>query len=82
VLAAQHLKNVTDSEWIAELVAHISDLMRSSARAMLAAVIVGKRDPQVQAELALGQLRPKIGSLRDWSDISTSTMPRGVRCPV
>jgi transposase len=123
LLNAQHLKkvpgrktDVTDSEWIAELVAHglvrpsfvpppgirrlrdltryrtaltedrtreiqrlqnvledagvkldcvVSDPMGSSARAMLAALIVGERDPQVLAELALGRMRPKIGSLRE-----------------
>jgi transposase len=123
LLNAQHLKkvpgrktDVTDSEWIAELVARglvrpsfvpppgirrlrhltryrtaltedrtreiqrlqnvledagvkldcvVSGLMGSSARAMLAALIVGERDSQVLAELALGRMRPKIGSLRE-----------------
>jgi len=123
LLNAQHLKkvpgrktDVTDSEWIAELVAHglvrpsfvpppgirrlrdltryrtaltehktreiqrlqnvledagvkldcvVSDIMGRSARAMLAALIAGERDPQVLAELALGRMRPKIGSLRE-----------------
>jgi transposase len=123
LLNAQHLKevpgrktDVSDSEWIAELVAHglvrpsfvpppgirrlrgltryrtsltqertreiqrlenvledagikldcvASDLMGKSARAMLAALIAGERDPQVLAELALGRMRPKVGALRE-----------------
>jgi transposase len=122
LLNAQHLKkvpgrktDVSDSEWIAELVAHglvrpsfvpppgirrlrdltryrtaltqdrtreiqrlqnvledagikldcvASDIMGKSARAMLAALIRGERDPQVLAELALGRMRPKVGELQ------------------
>jgi transposase len=122
LLNAQHLKkvpgrktDVTDSEWIAELVAHglvrpsfvpppcirrlrdltryrialtedktreiqrlqnvledagvkldcvVSDITGKSGT-MLAALIAGERDPQVLAELALGRMRPKIGSLRE-----------------
>ncbi len=123
LLNAQHLKkvpgrksDVSDSEWIAELVAHglvrpsfvpppgirrlrdltryrtaltqdrtreiqrlqnvledagikldcvASDLMGKSARAMLAALIAGERDPRVLAELALGRMRPKVGALQE-----------------
>jgi len=122
LLNAQHLKkvpgrktDVSDSEWIAELVAHglvrpsfvpppgirrlrdltryrtaltqdrtreiqrlqnvledagikldcvASDIMGKSARAMLAALIRGERDPQVLSELALGRMRPKVGELQ------------------
>ena len=122
LLNAQHLKkvpgrktDVSDSEWIAELVAHglvrpsfvpppgirrlrdltryrtaltqdrtreiqrlqnvledagikldcvASDIMGKSARAMLAALIRGERDPRVLAELALGRMRPKVGELQ------------------
>jgi transposase len=121
LLNAQHLKkvpgrksDVSDSEWIAEMVAHglvrssfvpppgvrqlreltryrtaltqdrtrevqrlqnvledagikldcvVSDVLGKSARAMLAALIAGQRDPKVLAELALGRLRPKVGAL-------------------
>jgi transposase len=41
-----------------------SDLLGVSGRAMLAALVVGERDPQVLAELAKGKLRNKIPALR------------------
>jgi transposase len=122
LLNAQHLKkvpgrksDVSDSEWIAELVAHglvrpsfvpprpirrlrdltryrtaltqdrtrevqrlqntledagikldcvVSDIMGTSARRMLAALIEGERDPLVLAEFALGRMRPKVPDLQ------------------
>jgi transposase len=121
LLNAQHLKkvpgrktDVSDSEWIAELVAHglvrpsfvppppirrlrdltryrsvltqertreiqrlhglledagiklsvfVSDIMGTSARRMLAALIEGERDPRVLAGFAAGRMRPKIADL-------------------
>ena len=41
-----------------------SDVLGVSARAMLAALVAGERDPQVLAELAKGKLRNKIPALR------------------
>jgi len=42
----------------------ISDVLGKSARAMLAALIGGQRDPSVLAELAQTRMRPKIADLR------------------
>jgi transposase len=42
-----------------------SDVLGVSARAMLAALVAGERDPQVLAELARGKLRNKIPALRE-----------------
>jgi transposase len=42
----------------------VSDITGTSARRMLAALIAGKRDPQVLAELALGRMRPKVPDLQ------------------
>ncbi len=41
-----------------------SDVLGVSARAMLAALVAGERDPHVLAELAKGKLRNKIPALR------------------
>jgi transposase len=41
-----------------------SDIFGKSGRAMLAALIAGERDPNVLAELALGQMRKKTVALR------------------
>jgi transposase len=41
-----------------------SDVLGVSARAMLAALVAGERDPQVLADLARGKLRNKIPALR------------------
>jgi len=41
-----------------------SDVLGVSARAMLAALVAGERDPQVLADLAKGKLRNKIPALR------------------
>src|SRR5205085_5468915 len=37
-----------------------SDVLGVSGRAMLAALVAGERDPEVQAELAKGRLRRKL----------------------
>src|SRR3954452_788833 len=42
-----------------------SDVLGVSARAMLAALVAGQRDPVVLAELAKGKLRNKIPALRE-----------------
>jgi transposase len=42
-----------------------SDIFGKSGRAMLAALIVGERDPEVLAELALGKMRPKRAALKE-----------------
>ncbi len=42
-----------------------SSLTTVSARAMLAALIAGKRDPRVLAELAMGRMRVKIPALTE-----------------
>jgi transposase len=42
-----------------------SDLLGTSARAMLDALVGGQRDEQVLAELALGRMRAKIPALRE-----------------
>jgi len=42
-----------------------SDVLGVSARAMLAALVAGERDPVVLAELAKGKLRNKIPALRE-----------------
>jgi transposase len=41
-----------------------SDLLGKSARAMLAALIAGERDPRVLAGFALGRMRPKTDQLQ------------------
>jgi transposase len=41
----------------------VTDVLGKSARATLAALIAGQRDPKVLAELALGRMRPKVGAL-------------------
>jgi transposase len=56
------LQNVLEDAGI-KLDCVVSDVLGKSARAMLAALIAGERDPKVLAELALGRLRPKVGAL-------------------
>ena len=58
----QRLQNVLEDAGI-KLNCVVSDVLGKSARAMLAALIAGERDPKVLAELALGRLRPKVGAL-------------------
>lgn len=42
-----------------------TDLFGKSGRSMLEALIVGERDPEALADLALGKLRPKRAALRE-----------------
>jgi len=42
-----------------------SDIFGKSGRAMIAALIAGQRDPDVLADLALGQMRKKTAALRE-----------------
>ncbi|MDQ3974365.1 MAG: IS110 family transposase [Actinomycetota bacterium] len=42
-----------------------TDIQGVSCRRMIEALIVGERDPEVLAELALTRMRPKIGELRE-----------------
>ncbi|EQD72154.1 transposase, partial [mine drainage metagenome] len=47
-----------------KLSSQASDIQGKSARAMLAALVAGERDPQVLAEMALGKMRKKIPELQ------------------
>jgi transposase len=58
----QRLQNVLEDAGI-KLDAMVSDVMGTSSRRMLAAMIAGERDPQALAELALGRMRPKVPDL-------------------
>ena len=63
VVLHQHL-HITRTNHLQPTHRHVvSDILGKSARAMLAALTAGQRDPKVLAELALGRLRPKVGAL-------------------
>jgi transposase len=42
----------------------VTDVMGKAARRMIEALIVGERDPEVLADMALTRMRPRIGELR------------------
>jgi transposase len=61
---AQRLHNLLEDAGI-KLTSVVSDVLGKSGRAMLAALIAGRRDPRTLAELALGRLRGKHAMLID-----------------
>jgi len=61
---AQRLDKVLQDAGI-KLSSVATDLQGKSARAMLAALVGGERDPEVLAELALGRMRPKRPLLQE-----------------
>ncbi|MHB1599477.1 MAG: IS110 family RNA-guided transposase [Acidimicrobiales bacterium] len=60
---AQRLDKVLQDAGV-KLSSQASDIQGKSARAMLAALIAGERDPRVLAEMALGRMRKKIPELQ------------------
>jgi transposase len=68
-VAVSHLHSNISASWRTDasikLSAVASSLSTASARAMLAAMVAGQRDPAVLAELAKGKMRGKIPQLRE-----------------
>jgi transposase len=61
---AQRLDKVLQDAGV-KLSSVASDIQGKSARAMLAALVAGERDPQVLAEMALGRMRKKVPELEE-----------------
>jgi transposase len=60
----QRLEKLLEDSMI-KLSSVAADMFGKSGRAMLEALIAGERDPEVLANLALGQLRKKTGALKE-----------------